>query len=275
MPQNDLIFDVGMHRGKDTEFYIAKGFRVVAVEANPALVKQVQQRLGATLEDKLRIYNVAVADHSGTTKFWINDLYDDWGTISAEFAQRNASLGVTSREVTVPCRKFEEILDECGTPYYLKIDIEGADLLCLEALQSRERPKYVSIEADLGSFDGCFEQISTLWSLGYRHFKMVNQGRNEFVRCPRPPREGSYVDMRFDGKSTGPFGEEAPGKWISAVEILSYAATLILEQEKFGLTGRYSKRVWGRVYRRFKRLRGEPIAWFDIHARLGSDVTTR
>jgi hypothetical protein len=33
-------------------------------------------------------------------------------------------------------------------PYYLKIDIEGADLLCLKALEKfEEKPKYISIEA--------------------------------------------------------------------------------------------------------------------------------
>ena len=35
----DLIYDVGMHNGADTAFYLAKGFRVVAVEANPELVQ--------------------------------------------------------------------------------------------------------------------------------------------------------------------------------------------------------------------------------------------
>jgi hypothetical protein len=33
----DLIYDLGMHRGGDTQFYLEKGFRVVAVEANPGV----------------------------------------------------------------------------------------------------------------------------------------------------------------------------------------------------------------------------------------------
>ena len=35
--QKDLIYDVGFHRGEDTEFYLAKGFKVVAIEAHPEL----------------------------------------------------------------------------------------------------------------------------------------------------------------------------------------------------------------------------------------------
>ena len=33
-----LIYDVGMHNGDDTAYYLRRGFRVVAIEPNPALV---------------------------------------------------------------------------------------------------------------------------------------------------------------------------------------------------------------------------------------------
>ena len=36
-----LIFDIGMNNGNDTDFYLAKGFHVVAVEANPFLALQL------------------------------------------------------------------------------------------------------------------------------------------------------------------------------------------------------------------------------------------
>ncbi|HKF56732.1 MAG TPA: hypothetical protein VKJ45_14845 [Blastocatellia bacterium] len=32
-----LIYDVGPHLGEDTDFYLQKGFTVVAIKANPAL----------------------------------------------------------------------------------------------------------------------------------------------------------------------------------------------------------------------------------------------
>ena len=270
---NDLIIDVGMHRGKDTEFYLAKGFRVVGVEANPALVRQVETRLGAHLAaGRLRIYNLAVAERTGILNFWVNEQNDDWGTADDQFAKRNSDYGTTNRQIMVPCRPFGEILDECGTPYYLKIDIEGSDLLCVEALRERERPKYVSVEAALNSFDEIFTQLSVLWSLGYRSFKIVNQGLNHKVRCPDPPREGCYVDARFDKYCSGPFGEEAPGKWHSADRILAASRPLVRDQRYCGINAPYSRSVWGRCYKRFKEFVGRPVAWYDIHARLGPAV---
>ena len=35
----DLIYDVGMHKGEDTEFYLSKGFKVVGFEADPDLTQ--------------------------------------------------------------------------------------------------------------------------------------------------------------------------------------------------------------------------------------------
>jgi FkbM family methyltransferase len=268
--QQDLIMDVGMHTGQDTEFYIAKGFRVAAVEANPDLANRAKTRFANYLADgRLRIYNVAIADHAGPVRFWVNDQKDDWGTINAGFAQRNAKSGTTAHEITVESVRFEDILDECGTPYYLKIDIEGSDLLCLNALRRRELPKYLSFEAEVDSMDQVFNQLSVLWNLGYRQFKFVNQGLNRRIRCPEPAREGQYVDARFDDFSSGLFGEELSGKWLSADEAIGAARPLVRDQRYFGLNAPYSRSLWGRAYRGFRRLTGNPVAWYDIHATIG------
>jgi predicted RNA methylase len=43
--ENDLIIDLGMNNGDDAEYYLKKNFRVVAVEANPALCDLAAKRL--------------------------------------------------------------------------------------------------------------------------------------------------------------------------------------------------------------------------------------
>src|SRR5579863_9088502 len=43
-PQPKLVVDLGMNDGSDTLFYLKKGFNVVAVEANPTLVKRASRR---------------------------------------------------------------------------------------------------------------------------------------------------------------------------------------------------------------------------------------
>ena len=39
-----LVYDVGVHNGNDTAYYLHKGFRVVGVEANPVAAEQIRKR---------------------------------------------------------------------------------------------------------------------------------------------------------------------------------------------------------------------------------------
>ena len=39
----DLIYDIGMNHGEDTAYYLSKGFRVIAIEANPGLTDECAQ----------------------------------------------------------------------------------------------------------------------------------------------------------------------------------------------------------------------------------------
>ena len=47
----DLIVDVGAHNGDDTAFYLHKGYRVIAIEANPVLAKSITVRFAAASTD--------------------------------------------------------------------------------------------------------------------------------------------------------------------------------------------------------------------------------
>ena len=272
-----LIIDVGMHVGRDTEFYLAKGFRVVAIEADPRHVATVRQRLKSHIDDgRLTILNVAINTFDGEVDFFTNPGHDDWGTLSEDFVRRNEEVYGSHHERTrVRCTRFENILAEHGVPYYLKVDIEGLDDLCLEALTACEtRPRYVSIEPDQKSFEGAFSELATMWRLGYRDFKIVNQSQNHEVRCPNPPREGRFVDQRFDGASSGPFGEESPGPWRGIEATLVEYRKILALQRRFGNQGGWDGPLHGtlahRLVERYRRARGKgPLGWYDFHARHG------
>ena len=38
-----LIFDIGMYNGSDTRYYLNEGFRVLAIDGNPVLVKRARK----------------------------------------------------------------------------------------------------------------------------------------------------------------------------------------------------------------------------------------
>src|SRR5688572_30803946 len=101
-----------MHLGEDSEFYLKKGFRVVAVEANESLCALVRNRLADQVSNgRLQILNKAISYSEGPVTFYVNQKKSIWGTVQREWAERNSRLGAPSEAVVVdgvrPQRLFE------------------------------------------------------------------------------------------------------------------------------------------------------------------------
>lgn len=283
----DLIYDIGMHTGEDTEFYLRKGFRVVAVEANPELTRQGRERFADFVAgNRLEIVEGAIVDTrpgeapAATVPFFSNDAASVFGTVNAEWAERNSRLGAPSHVIDVRALDFASVLREHGIPYYMKIDIEGADLLCVEALKLfAERPDYISIESDKTSFRAIRQEIDLFVDLGYDAFQAVDQSSLPRRQTPPfPPHEGTYVPHRFEPGSSGLFGRELSAEWRSRAEILRRYRAIRVGYALFGDDGLLSgisfpgtgkvlerlSRLWGRV------TGGDVPGWYDTHARLAT-----
>lgn len=266
-----LIIDAGMHVGQDTAYYLEKGFDVVAIEANPTLVEAARERFAAELDTgRLRIVHAAIAEQQGTATLAIADDASIWSSLSEAFVRRNEAFGTEYRNVEVPARRFDDILEEVGMPYYLKVDIEGLDMVCVRALHRfDERPAYVSLESNVSvggaRYADVFDELAHLWALGYRRFKYVDQRRHPSVRLRAPAGEGRYVDARFSEDSSGPFGAETPGRWWSLPAATACSAGLWAQHDLAGFGGR---REHSRLAVAYRRARRRPLGWFDLHAGL-------
>lgn len=269
--QDDLIYDIGLHKGVDTQYYLGKGFRVVAVEADPRLAAEARETFArAIAEARLVIVEAAIAAQAGSVRFFRNTQNSEWGTIDAGFAARNERFGASSETIEVPAMTFGELLARHGVPYYLKIDIEGADDLCIAALEaSAHRPRYVSFEtAGPVRFDNTLLSLASLVRSGYRSFQLVNQARQRRVRLPQPAREGRWFEHRFKNGSSGPFGDELMGRWLPLDEFVRDYMRHLRAEDRWSINGR--ARPWRvRLRAAAERLRlVPPLGWFDVHARL-------
>jgi FkbM family methyltransferase len=259
-----LIYDVGAHLGEDADFYLRKGFKVVAIEANPVLAERLRERFRSNLsEGSLFIVDAAIAENPGEVDFYINQSNSVWGTIRPEWAERNFSLGAPSELVRIKAITFPEVLGKHGVPYYLKIDIEGADVLCLEGLIDKpDRPKFVSIESEKRSWNALLHEFEIFKRLGYSRFKIVDQTQIDRHKPTNPAAEGRYVEHKFELGSSGLFGEELPGKWLTARQAIRRYRCIFLRYRLLGDTGilRILLRVPG-----FRKIL-KPAPWYDTHA---------
>lgn len=237
-----LIFDVGMHIGQDTDFYLRKGFKVVAVEANPTLAAAAEKRFKTALsEGRLTILNIGIGETRGRAEFHVNLELSEWSS----FKPATASRGMPTAPVTVEMATMADVVRAFGTPHYLKIDIEGLDGAAVKGLRDCPvKPRYVSFE------NGDLSLFNVLIGFGYTGFKFINQADVPSMTCPNPAREGRTIDYAFQYGSSGPFGDDAPSAWLDAD-----AMRPLLEQHAAArAAGNYDAVKSG---------------WFDLHAKLG------
>jgi FkbM family methyltransferase len=234
-----LIMDIGMYNGRDSLFYLQKGFRVVAVEANPGLVQEVSNELTEYLASgQLMIEQVGLGEKEGEFPFYLNLDNCQWSSFDKAWGTRH---GTRYHEIAIKCIQPQMLFEKYGMPYYIKIDIEGADLTVVRGLRDfSARPRYLSVEEHEAYY------FAELWGLGGRAFKLVNQRDLHTIKCPNPPLEGNYVDANFDGATSGPFGDEAPGEWMPFDRAVERYLTEIRSPTRGFLAVN---------------------SWFDIHAR--------
>jgi FkbM family methyltransferase len=265
--QVDLIFDLGMHEGTDTDFYLRKGFRVVSVEADPFLVSAAELRFSEAIRDKrLTIVNKAIADRSGLVTLYRN-ANTIWSTLDRGRAEDLVTRkGSGNESIDVEAITTEELLKKFGVPYYLKIDIEGLDTTALGGLKGiDDRPRYVSIESERRDLQSVRHELSIFASLGYDAFKVVPQHRVHKQREPDPPREG-LRGGNPNPDSSGLFGEDLSGPWLSQSQALDAYRRPLLNHY---LTGSDSllRSHWMRAA--LKRV-GFRAGWYDTHGKLSS-----
>lgn len=260
----DLIFDIGAHQGEDSDFYLKLGYRVVAVEANPALAAELRQRFSEAIEDgRLVLVDKAIGEKAGSISFFVNKKVSAWGTADPKWVERNRELGADSEEIKVECVRFEDVIGQHGCPHYLKIDVEGADMTCVNALEAMSsRPKYISLESTKTSWSDLLKEFDTFEALGYTKFKVVGQRRHrsgEFTG-----RDGRKVGHSFEKGATGPFGEGLGGRWLTKEQAIRRYIPIFILYKTLG-----DNTVLSRLLSRIplaSRALGLIVGWYDTHA---------
>lgn len=206
----NLIYDVGMHTGEDTDFYLKKGFNVIAIEAIKELCEENEIKFKKYIEEnKLKIINCAINFTEGEYFFYKNK--------QTQFSSLIESIGTRQGDYEIQkinCVSISKIFTQFGLPYYLKVDIEGKDKTAIFPLENfKNKPKYISFEG------GSEDVLNFLNKINYKLFKLIDQSKYSSWKCPKDSLEGNYVNYKFILGSSGLFGEETEGSWLNIDEI--------------------------------------------------------
>jgi FkbM family methyltransferase len=263
------IYDLGMCYAEDTAFYLKKGFHVVAIEANPGAVQQAEQQFSEYIDrGALTIVNKAISNDPITIPFYVCDDKIWLSTASQKRAEQWESGGETFRKIDVTSTHLRELFASFPAPYYVKIDIEGFDLVALrQVAESKVRPTYVSAELDVARSR---QMLSVLKSMGYDRFALVYQSRVPSQVEPIPAREGGHSGAPIVKGQTGLFGDDLPDDIWQSSQALAwslfwlraecFAAAVTLKLGALLRAPDLANRIVTGSFPRY----GD---WYDIHAR--------
>jgi FkbM family methyltransferase len=219
MSESGVIYDLGSNNGDDIPYYLQKSRKVVAVEANPVLIKQIEARFSEEiLSGKLSVEHcVLTTENKGEmVSFYIHK----HNHVLSQFPRPEESFIADFDETMIKSRNIRDIISRYGNPYYIKIDLENYDqAILMELLRHGIKPKFLSAESH------SIEVFALLVSLGYASFNLVDGAMvhknyaNHFVAT-----SSGMKLYAFPHHSAGPFGEDIKGHWMTPENFLRLLA---------------------------------------------------
>ena len=237
----NTIIDLGTHNGQDTRMYLEQGYYVFSIDANPFILKDLKKEN----HKNNKILNIGIGNKDEIKKFYINKLsvwssFTDWGKNGGDYNEIEAPL-VTFKTL------FSKYIDlNLHKIKYIKIDIEGYDLLALKSLlETNVRPKYISIES------GKKEILDLLDNAGYKRFQYIQQKDNFNKKVKITKKNKHQIDYTLENGSSGPFGKDLDKtKWLDKETVYKQIS-----------------KVWNDDGTKVEGHIDDIHGWFDLHAK--------
>lgn len=235
MKGENLIFDIGFHKCEDLDFYLSKGYKVVAIDADKENIDNAVNKYSREIRvGDLILVNVAITESDNSKVLFNKSEFSAWSSIKTNIANRK---DISYSVIEVNGMKLSSLFKEYGMPAYCKIDIEGYDIVALTSLCELEKvPQFISVETECIGEKEVIDEATSLATLlelkkvGYKSFKLIEQitlstlqlgevfYTHDFIELDKRKKFEELLNYKFPWGSSGPFGEDLMGKWIDFEE---------------------------------------------------------
>ncbi len=162
--EGDIVFDVGANLGNRSFVFLELGAKVVAVEPNPELYKNLNLRF----RKRLTVLNIGLGEENSKILFYIgsNHLVSSFST---EYIDHKTKLHPNlkySKSISVEVKTLDSLIEQYGMPSFIKIDVEGFEKQVIKGLKNKA--SMISFELNTPRFnDDAVECLEYLQKLGY------------------------------------------------------------------------------------------------------------
>lgn len=137
MGRGDLCFDIGANVGNRTDVFRSLGAHVIAVEPQPDLAAYLRARFAT----RVTVVEAATGATSGSAELHLSSSHTV-ASMSTKFIDKARTEGWFgqdvrwSGEITVPLVTLDWLIQEHGSPRFIKIDVEGSEPEVLAGLST-------------------------------------------------------------------------------------------------------------------------------------------
>jgi len=153
-PGQHTSFDIGANEGFVTGFFLQFGFSVIAVEPDQRNIAILIRRFRTN--GRFQLYSGAAGQSNGTGKIYLQKNGTAFSTLSSKWKEL-IELGsyrfhspYGPQPETVKMITLDELIETCGMPSYIKIDVEGYEAEVIKGLN--KKVPILLFEANLPQF---------------------------------------------------------------------------------------------------------------------------
>ena len=210
-----VIYDLGANAGNNLPYYLSRARKVVAVEANPLLVRRILHDFSLEIASgRLVVCGCVLAPYSSSSvPFYVHRRDSHLSCLVLPDGASHADYEV----VYVPSISVVDLVRAEGEPMYMKVDLEGADSMVLEQLFHAEiYPCYLSVELQT------IKPLALIYETNRYHSFQLMDAR-KFSVLPAPTLDSSLPFAHcfvFNEDTAGPFGADIPYPWMDRQQAL-------------------------------------------------------
>jgi FkbM family methyltransferase len=132
LERGDLAFDIGANHGVQVRRMLRQGARVVALEPQPGLARELQRRFRGVV-----VLEAAAGSEPGVADLATSSRSDQYATLNPDWPDASREpTGTWDGRARVSVVTVDSLIKEYGRPKLLKVDTEGFDNEVLAGLNT-------------------------------------------------------------------------------------------------------------------------------------------